>query len=141
MIQSMQIPEIGQIMILWKKAFCELYGSDKNELADSLQEEYAAIYETSNVYVVKKEDATIVGFAAVVEGGYLDALYIEPKHRLQHLGGDLLRHLIEKYDELVVDIPLVQEQAIDFLLKYQFVKEEISINETTNQEEIAMYRG
>lgn len=140
MIHSMQIPEIDQVMTLWNHAFVELYGLDNVSLAASLSEEYKAIYETSNVYVVKNGDA-IVGFAAIVEGGYLDALYIEPSHRQQTLGSQLMSHLINKYDELVADVPLHQEKAIAFLVKNQFVKEEIAINETTGQEEVAMYRG
>lgn len=124
MIALMTIPEINDVMNLWLKFMEEVYPAiDSSEH----QESYKFIYETSNVYVAKN-DESIIGFIAIVEGSYIDGWYVLPDFRNQGIGKSLIGHVMGKYDDLLVDIPQTQIQAINLVnsIGFNFEKEEIN---------------
>lgn len=139
MITLMTISEIESVMNLWSKSMKEQFSSDVYFKQLPSEIEIKEIYETSNIYVVKDEDSTIVGYASIVEGGYLENIYIEENYRRKSLATQLIDSIKLKYDEIVTDIFEDNTEAIHFFNKMNFVNEGTSLNDTLNKNEIAFY--
>lgn len=138
MITLMSIPEIGSVMDLWHKSMQEQFVSVKGEVLPK-ESEIKEIYETSNIYVVKDSANNIVGYASIVEGAYLENIYIDKNFRRQSLGTQLINFIKSKYDEIVTDVFEDNSEAIQFFNKMNFENEGTSLNETLNKNEIAFY--
>lgn len=138
MITLMSIPEIGSIMDLWHKSMQDQFISVKEEVLPK-ESEIKEIYETSNIYVVKDSANNIVGYASIVEGAYLENIYIDKDFRRQSLGTQLINLIKSKYDEIVTDVFEDNSEAIQFFNKMNFENEGTSLNETLNKNEIAFY--
>ena len=138
MITLMSIPEIGSVMDLWHKSMQEQFVSVKGEVLPK-ESEIKEIYETSNIYVVKDSANNIVGYASIVEGAYLENIYIDKDFRRQSLGTQLINLIKSKYDEIVTDVFEDNSEAIQFFNKMNFENEGTSLNETLNKNEIAFY--
>lgn len=134
----MSIPEIGSVMDLWHKSMQEQFVSVKEEVLPK-ESEIKEIYETSNIYVVKDSANNIVGYASIVEGAYLENIYIDKDFRRQSLGTQLINLIKSKYDEIVTDVFEDNSEAIQFFNKMNFENEGTSLNETLNKNEIAFY--
>ncbi|KTC17566.1 acetyltransferase [Pseudomonas marginalis ICMP 9505] len=61
----------------------------------------------------------ITGFAGVA-AGKVEMLFIDPQHRGQGLGRDLLRHAIEHLNADILDVNEQNPQALGFYLKQGF---------------------
>lgn len=134
----MSIPEIGSVMDLWHKSMKEQFVSVKEEVLPK-ESEIKEIYETSNIYVMKDSANNIVGYASIVEGAYLENIYIDKDFRRQSLGTQLINYIKSKYDEIVTDVFEDNSGAIQFFNKMNFENEGTSLNETLNKNEIAFY--
>lgn len=134
----MSIPEIGSVMDLWHKSMQEQFVSVKEEVLPK-ESEIKEIYETSNIYVVKDSANNIVGYASIVEGAYLENIYIDKDFRRQSLGTQLINLIKSKYDEIVTDVFEDNSEAIQFFNKMNFENEGTSLNETLNKNEMAFY--
>lgn len=131
MIGLMQIPDINEVLELWTSFMKEVYPS-----VDILKykDEYKAIYETSNVYVYR-DDTMILGFLAVVEGSYVDALYVKPECRRQGIASNLVKEVQNRYDDLITDVPTKCLGIHELLINTGFKIDSESVNEILEIEE------
>ena len=135
----MSIPEITQVMNLWEKSISVLVDNGTIENVNELKQEVKEIYETSNVYVVRNEQAEIIGYASIVEGAYLENIYVIEDQRRKGIGSKLIKHIQSKYDEVITDVIVDNEPGNKFMLSLGFIKEEIIHNEMLSLDEVSYY--
>lgn len=139
MVETMSIPEIKEVMDLWNMSVKELVESGAIEDVASLRQETKEIYETSNVYVEKNDLGEIVAYASIVEGAYLETIYVLEDYRRKGIGSRLIKHIQSKYDEIITDVLVGNETGNLFILSQGFNKEEIIHNEMLSLDEASYY--
>lgn len=138
MIEIMKIEEINDVMDLWKKSVQEQYEDSVCSKFLDRANDVREIYETSNIYVFT-HNVKIVGYVSVVEGAYLENIYVNEDLRRQGYGTQLIKYIQSRYDELIVDVINTNKGALMFLDFNKFVKEETSLNEYFGFEETTFY--
>ena len=135
----MSIPEISKVMDLWEMSISGLVKSGAIIDVDALSQEVKDIYETSNVYIAKNEQSEIIGYASIVEGAYLENIYILEEYRRKGYGRNLIKHIQSKYDEVITDVLIDNEVGNNFISNVGFAKEEVIHNEMLGMDEVSYY--
>lgn len=139
MVEIMSIPEITRVMELWNMSVKELVERGAIKDLATLRQEVKNIYETSNIYVKKNESGEIVAYASIVEGAYLENIYVVEEYRRKGIGSDLIKHIKSKYDEIITDVTIDNEAGNLFIQSHGFNKEEIIHNEMLALDEASYY--
>lgn len=139
MITLMTISEIGSVMKMWKQSAAEQFdGILPQDLIPS-ETEIQEIYETSNIYLYKSDSNLIAGYVSVVEGGYIENIFVDSNFRREKVATQLIKYVQSKYDELVLDVIVENKTGISFFTKVGFNAEGTNFNETISKEEVAFY--
>ena len=107
MIRLMRVEELSKVLSL------------ANNEAKTLKN----VLPHSNVYLYENEEQ-LKAFTFVIEGYFIAGMYFEEHNEKETLARELIGHLKEKYDELLIHVKKDDTTMIDVLVGSQFVLDE-----------------
>lgn len=138
MIRKLNKDNIDSVMKIWLDASIEAH--------DFINKQYwIDNYEiVKNKYIpeadtfIYDEDDKIKGFVSILNKNYIGALFVEIINQNHGIGSRLIEYVKEKYNTLLLNVYVDNNNAVDFYKKHGFEIINESLDESTNRVEFTM---
>lgn len=137
MIEQCKPQEIDAVMQIWLQANIEAHGFLDRTYWESNYELVQSLLPQAEVAVYKLE-GEVVGFAGIMDRGYIAGIFVKPGCQSRGIGGALIRHCQAKYSELRLDVYASNQRAVSFYERQGFARVGKKVNEDTGEWEYAM---
>ena len=137
MITNLDKNDIDEVMNIWLNSNKKThYYINEKFYLDNFNDVKESILK-ANTYVFKKNNE-IVGFIGLIDD-YIAGIFVKENYQRMGIGHNLINKVKSIHNNLILNVYIKNQTAIDFYKKEGFTVKQISIDEDNNEEEYVMY--
>lgn len=121
MLEKMKPEDLAQVMEVWQESTIQGHPFVPQSYWEQNREKVEKEYLPQAQTWVWRQQGKVLGFASVMFGGYLGALFVRPEAQGQGIGSQLLSHCQEQFPALVLAVYCENKKAVAFYQRHGFV--------------------